>query len=292
MKHYFIQRDHIIKSIHEIKNSGVPVGKSTKKYLVEYQNNFYPPSYLISLANQHAGGSSSNLSQFEGEEEINTLLSELGFTVIDLCTLDTKTLENLNNQRIISLTKIHSNENCFKCKKIIKGILENIYGATEIDYSANLGTKPEDFINFKHYDKLNNIYELIQNYGGFSEFVTTTSLPACDFYILDHGRIIEFDESPHFNPLRRMTLENYPLDVKLDFEKEKWLRLCEKKSREDYNITDKDKQRAWFDTLKDFIPSMDIQEPRPLNNITRLYTSDFIWCSLNPDEFSKKKDSE
>ena len=48
--------NHIIQSIREINDSGVPEGKGSRKYLVEFQDNFYPPTYLISVANKIVNG--------------------------------------------------------------------------------------------------------------------------------------------------------------------------------------------------------------------------------------------
>ncbi|NPD89732.1 MAG: hypothetical protein HGN29_13555 [Asgard group archaeon] len=286
-----IEMIHIVQSINEIKDYGVPDGRGSKKYLVEYKNHYYPPEYVVSLSNKYISGETLDKSKLRDEDESNAILENLGFTIVDLCSLDTKTLEYLNNQNIVSLTKIHSSENCLKCKNIIKGILEHIYGKIKVDYHVTVGTKPEDFINTKYYDALKNIYELLQSFRGLNDFVQTTRLPTCNFYVINQGKIIEFDESTHFNQLRALTLKNYPEDVNLEFDKNKWLRLCEKTVSKDNNPNYRDEQRAWFDTLKDFLPSMDIQETKSIKSMTRLYTSDFVWCSLNPNEFSKKEHS-
>lgn len=267
---------HIIQSINEIKDYGVPDFRGSKKYLVEYQNHYYPPEYLVSLANKYASGEILDISGVRGRDECMVYLSNLGFKIVDLCSLDVKILGFLNKQNIVSLTKIHSSENCPKCKNIIKGILEHIYGTIQVDHCTNLSTRPDDFKNTEYYEALKNIYELLQDYRSVINFVKETKLPACDFYVTNQGKILEFDESHHFNQLRALTLRNYPEDVKLDYDKMKWLRLCEKKIEKGNELNNGDEQRAWFDTLKDFLPSLNIQETKPINSITRLYTSDFV----------------
>jgi len=46
-----INRGHIIKAIEEIKKVGIPTGRISRKFLREYNGEFYPPKYTISLAN-------------------------------------------------------------------------------------------------------------------------------------------------------------------------------------------------------------------------------------------------
>ena len=281
--------NHIIQSIREINNSGVPEGEGSRKYLVEFQDNFYPPTYLISVANKIVNGKILDISQYQTGEASVVFLKKLGFNIVDMCSLDARILKSLCKQNKIVLTEIHSSENCSECKNVLKGILEHIYGPIEIDYCTDLGTKPEDFQDSEYYEVLKNIYESLQSFRNLDNFVTSSKLPPCDFYVKNQRKIIEFDESPHFNQLRAITLKHYPENLKLDYDKMKWLKLCEKKTMKDSKINCGDEQRAWFDTLKDFIPSLNIETPEPINSVTRLYTSDFLWCSLIPNEFSNQE---
>ena len=43
-------------------------------------------------------------------------------------------------------------------------------------------------------------------------------------------------------------------------------------------IDRRDEQRAWYDTLRDLVPSIMGLQPT-----VRLYASDQVWCSLDPD---------
>jgi len=56
------------------------------------------------------------------------------------------------------------------------------------------------------------------------------------------------------------------------------MRLCEKINAKDNDPPYRDEQRAWYDTLRDFLPSI-----LGLNPTIRLYAKDFVWCSLNSD---------
>ncbi|MCD5409175.1 MAG: hypothetical protein LRZ87_00160 [Methanocellales archaeon] len=87
-----------------------------------------------------------------------------------------------------------------------------------------------------------------------------------------------FDESQHFTQPRKVTLNNYPADLKLGFDKERWIALCEKINAKDNNPPYRDEQRAWYDTLRDFLPSI-----RQLPPTIRLYSKNFRWCDLSPE---------
>ena len=109
-------------------------------------------------------------------------------------------------------------------------------------------------------------------------------MPNIDFYILDYQLNLEFDESQHFTNPRKIALERYPEELKLGFDRQRWIKLCEELDRRDNDPPYRDEQRAWYDTLRDFAPS--VLNHRPT---IRLYAKDHIWCKLDPD---KKEDQK
>ncbi|MCG3255714.1 MAG: hypothetical protein KAU62_06495, partial [Candidatus Heimdallarchaeota archaeon] len=223
-----LKKKHIIQAINEARNAGVPIGRGSKKYLLKHENDYFPTKYIISLANKYANGIILDRSLFSGGEESNNFLNNLGFKIIEVSSLTTISIKNLKKQNKISSTKIHTGENCSECKRVIKELLERIYGKIETNYRFSVGSKPEDFINNKYHEKLKEIFEFLQSFRGCKEFVKAKNLPHCDYYIPNQGIIIEFDESQHFTPLRALTLLNYPTDINLGFDKNKWIELCEK----------------------------------------------------------------
>lgn len=128
---------------------------------------------------------------------------------------------------------------------------------------------------------------MLQNYRGFKRFVRTKTLPRCDFFILNPGFILEFDESQHFTIPRKITLELYPENFKLGFNRERWIKLCKKINARDNDPPFRDEQRAWYDTLRDFLPAL-----LGLKPTVRLFVRDFVWCSLDPDNPSDVKKFE
>lgn len=113
---------------------------------------------------------------------------------------------------------------------------------------------------------------------GFKDFVKTKTLAPCDFWVPDPGFIVEFDESQHFTSPRKLALSGYLGDQPLGFSRERWIALCEQHNAKDDDPPYRDEQRAWYDTLRDFVPSL-----KGFGPTVRLYARDFAWCTLDAD---------
>ena len=272
-----IKREHVIKAIEEIKKNGIPIGRHSKKFLLEFNGKHYPPKYVISLANKYANGEILDPTRFSGGKETNDFLKNLGFNIIDV-SAQGKVTKSSKMKKERKLSKTHKGERCPKCKETIKRLLEKIYGRVEKNYKFNIGTHIQDFKGKPYYNKLREIHKVLQNHRGFKEFVKTETLPNCDFFVPNPGFIVEFDESQHFTLARKITLEKYPADLKLGFNREKWIRLCKKINAKDNNPAYRDEQRAWYDTLRDFLPAI-----LGLKPTVRIFAKDFVWCSLNSE---------
>ena len=177
--------------------------------------------------------------------------------------------------------KVHHNERCPNCKQTTAKLLEKIYGKVERNYKFEVGTRPNEYKDNAHYNKLNEIYDALQKFRGFEEFIKATSLPNCDFFIPDPGLIVEFDELQHFTLPRKIALERYPNELGLGFNRAKWMAMCSRIHAQDNNPPYRDEQRAWYDTLRNFLPAL-----KNLKPTVRLLARDFEWCSLNPEDAS------
>mgnify|MGYP001773470770 CR=1 FL=1 len=272
-----IKREHVIKAIEEIEKAGIREGRTSKKFLLEHNGKYYPPKYIISLANKYANGIELDSSEFSGGNETNSFLSALGFKIVKKQFMWEFTSKPLKEKRKQIHLKAKNDERCPKCKEAVGKLLGKIYGKVEQDFKFKVGTHPEEFKNTPYFEKLVEIYEALQNHRGFKEFVKAKTLPPCDFFVPNPGFIVEFDESQHFTPLREMTLDLYP-ELELGFDKRRWLTLCEQIKARDNNPPYRDEQRAWYDTLRDFLPAI-----KDLKPTVRLFAKDFVWCNLNPD---------
>jgi len=276
-----ILREHVLKAIEEVKRTGIPGGRGSKKFLVEFNGVCFPPKYVISLANRYANGEELSPSEFSGGTESNDFLKTLGFKVTEAKLPKRIAPAPLREHRETSFSIVRHDERCPKCKETIRKLLVRIYGKVEENYKFEVGTRLEDFRNTSCYDKLKEIYELLQNHRGFRDFVKAKTLPNCDFFIPSRGCIVEFDESQHFTLPRRIALKTYPDELELGFDREKWMTLCDKINARDNDPPYRDEQRAWYDALRDFLPPV-----RGLEPTVRLFARDFVWCSLNPDDTS------
>ena len=278
-----IDRKQVLKAIEEVKRTGVPKERNSKKFLMKFEDSYFPPKYVISLANKYANGEKLNPAGFSGGSESNNFLRALGFEILEANCLKRTALAPGYEIRK-NTSKVHHNERCPKCKQTIEKLLEKIYGKVERNYKFEAGTHPDDYLDAAGYDKLKEIYNTLQNCRGFGEFVKAASVLNCDFFIPNPGFIVEFDESQHFTFPRRIALERYPNDLKLGFNRAKWIASCDRINARDDNPPYRDEQRAWYDALRDFLPAV-----KGLKPTVRLFAKDFVWCSLNPDDASDVK---
>lgn len=177
------------------------------------------------------------------------------------------------------------NERCKECKERVFELLVKIYGTENVlqNHNLQLPNKVEEFQPNDLNPNLEKIFNKLQEYREHKEFVRSKKLPNVDYYIKNQF-ILEFDESQHFTKPRLIALENYSDKLSLDFEKKKWMELCEKLNKRDNDPPFRDEQRAWYDTLRDFAPIfLDIKPT------IRLFASDYVWCSLDAN---KKEDVE
>lgn len=110
------------------------------------------------------------------------------------------------------------------------------------------------------------------------DFVRTQNLPHCDYFVPNPGFLVEFDESQHFTQPRKLSLQKYPENLKVGFSVAQWAALCDAINAKDNDPPFRDEQRAWYDTLRDFLPEIKGLEPT-----VRLYSKGMQWCLLDPD---------
>lgn len=274
-----ISRAHIIRAIEEADLLGVPANRESRKYHLLYRNEHYPPKYIISLANKFANGEELSPEVFSGGRESNDFLKSLDFRIEGGQPNGKPTPQTKKPRRIPrpprTVTSGHD-ESCPQCKLAIEAMLQAIYGDVKVNYSFSVGTTPQAFSNQPYHEHLADIHRRLQEYRGHKRFVRTDTLRPCDLYVPNPGFVVEFDESQHFTAARRVALEGYPCDLQLGFDRTKWMALCDRIRAKDNKPSFRDEQRAWYDTLRDFLPT--VQEMQPT---VRLFARDFQWCSLD-----------
>jgi len=76
-----IKKEHILKAIEYIDKNGVPPGRGSTVFVLEYDGKRYPPKYVISIANKYANGEELDGQKFISHEA-NRVLSRLDFKIV------------------------------------------------------------------------------------------------------------------------------------------------------------------------------------------------------------------
>ena len=173
---------------------------------------------------------------------------------------------------------------CRACKERVRELLTAIYGHCHVNHSFSWPARPEDYQQTPIGAALQRIRAGLGDLRGHRDFVKTTLMPPCDFYVPIPPFILEFDESQHFTQARLTALSLYPDEVKLGFSLHRWQKLCREIDARDDEPIDRDERRAWYDTLRDLVPAL-----HGFNPTVRVFAGEFQWCSLDA---ASRKDRE
>ncbi len=77
-----IEKKDVLAALLQIDQRGVPKSKLSRIYFVRYNGKYYPPKYVISLANIMANGSDAPSVEYSGGAETNNFLVRLGFEIV------------------------------------------------------------------------------------------------------------------------------------------------------------------------------------------------------------------
>ena len=172
---------------------------------------------------------------------------------------------------------------CRACKERVRELLTVVYGACRVNHALPWSARPQDYGTSPLGTLLQRIQTALGDGRGHRDFVKSAQVPPCDFYISDPPFILEFDESQHFSHARLITLSLYPEAFKLGFPLARWRELCREINAVDDQPFDRDERRAWYDTLRDLLPSLHGFEPT-----VRLYAGEYPWCSLDASSDSDR----
>lgn len=280
-----ITKVDIEKAIWRIKRNGVPPGRQGRDYCLVVNGRHLPPKYTISLAHEIATGEALNSNLFSGGAESNNFLQRRGFKVVECncggsVQVGSRAAPASGSSERGRITSTRHSERCPECKQRIQKLLERIYGRCLQNHRFGWRTDLASYMETPIGTALKDVATVLQTYRGFDmrDFVRSSRLAGCDFWVPDPGFIVEFDESQHFTSTRKRALSVYADDEPLGFSAKRWVTLCEKHNAKDNDPPFRDEQRAWYDTLRDLVPSI-----KGLCPTVRLYARDRVWCSLDPD---------
>ena len=170
---------------------------------------------------------------------------------------------------------LHS-AHCRLCKQRVGEMLKAIYGGCQQNYSICWSASPRDYAKTPIGTTLERIQSSLENFRGHGDFIKSPLVPPCDYYVSAPPFILEFDENQHFSRPRLIALSLYPDDLKLGFSVADWRDLCYGLDARDDEPFDRDERRAWYDTLRDLVPTVYGLAPT-----ARLYGGAYPWCSLD-----------
>ncbi|MCH8568731.1 MAG: DUF3578 domain-containing protein [Balneolales bacterium] len=80
-----IQKEHLLAAVSHIKEKGIPSDAQSTYYDVLFENQRFPPKYLVSIANIYANGKELNRNTFKGGKntECFNLLNNNGFDIVE-----------------------------------------------------------------------------------------------------------------------------------------------------------------------------------------------------------------
>ena len=283
---------HIKEAIRLIIRDGMPPGRRSRGYCLATKGEHLSPKYTIALAHQVATGELLPSDRFSGGPESNEFLRRRGFVVTE-CDCRGSVGDGAGaavprpsvRRARTSLSKPHS-ERCHACKIRVGQLLERIYGACVRNHRFRWRTGLAAYAGTSIEPVLRDVAGALEGYRGYGvgTFVRTQMLAGCDYWVPDPGFIVEFDESQHFTSPRKLALAVYANGHHLGFPARRWLELCEQHDARDNAPPFRDEQRAWYDTLRDLVPSI-----KGLQPTVRLYASDQVWCSLDLDSNEDRK---
>lgn len=282
----FITKAHLVEAMRRVSREGVPPRRTGRDYCLVKDGRHFPPKYTIALAHQVAKGQGLRSDKFSGGSESNNFLKAHGFDIVECncggsCRAGSNTSPpDLSKKRTHITRPTRHSERCHECKIRVRDLLERIYGKCLKNHKFSWPAHLSSYEGTSIYSALRNVVAVLEKYRdfGFGEFVRAEKLASCDFWVPDPGFIVEFDESQHFTNPRKLALSAYPGDQPLGFSRERWITLCEQHNAKDDDPPYRDEQRAWYDTLRDFVPSL-----KGFGPTVRLYARDFAWCSLDAD---------
>lgn len=281
-----IKAEHLDKAICRIRRDGVPPHRKGRYYCLVKDHCHYPPKYTVALAHEIATGRFLDSNRFSGGAESNGFLRKRGYEITD-CNcggINYASPSPIHAGRLRKsksvIQKQNHNEHCPACKVRVRDLLERIYGECLVSHRFDWQTHLSSYTGTPIYSTLCKLALILEKYRGFAlkDFVKTDTLAACDFWVPDPGFILEFDERQHFTTPRKLTLHAYPDNLTLGFSGKQWISHCEQLEAKDNDPPFRDEQRAWYDALRDLLPST-----KGLQPTVRLYARDMVWCSLDPD---------
>ncbi len=271
-----ITKENVIKAIElfESKNELYPKPRNT--FLI-YDDKKYPAKHIRGLAYKIANNKEILKSEYSGGKETVTFFKKLGFAVeykkgISKKNKNTKG-KGCNKKR--KSKKLNSADQ----KNALQVLLQKNFGIIQVEKrfdwlkTPDMKNLPPEYIP---------IVSSLSNYRNQKGFKKSGYNLLCDIFLEEYKLIIEYDENQHFSEARKITLENYPDEIKLNYSKTDWIDYCAKINAKDNAPADRDEKRAFYDSVRD------IEAYKNNYRLIRIKHGEFDWKSDNADKELRK----
>jgi|GEM_PF-670455 len=231
----------------------------------------YPAKHIRGLAFEIANNREIKKSEFSGGEETASFFSKRGFDV-EYGGSKTNDSERLPKRKLTStspVNRVSDNQPAADSKRLSKPSMEvrrtkqlSVVGQKNAlqrllqIHCGHIETEKRfEWLRTPDQENLPNDYrpivDALLKYRGQSGFMKSRRPLLCDIYVENIKLIIEYDENQHFSAARKISLENYPNCLGLNFSKEVWISACERINAKDNNPIDRDEKRAFYDAVRD-----------------------------------------
>ncbi len=270
-----VKRKHIIKAIKLFESGSVSPTKSKSTFLL-HNNKEYPAKFIRGLAYEIANRKMLDKDDYSGGIETIRFFERLGFQVkyTKEKTIDVKPENNQKEQKQKTASR-----NVVSQKNALQILLQKQFGTIETEKNfewlktPNLNDLPLEY-------KI--IYSKLKKYRNQNKIFKPNIKLQCDMYFKEAGLIIEYDERQHFSEARKITLLNYPSNIKLNFSKKDWIETCEKFQAKDNYPENRDENRAFYDCVRD------IESQKNGYVLIRIKHGDYDWESDDAEIYIDK----
>lgn len=261
-----ITYEDVLKAI-EIFNRENPEYPEPKVTFLIHNKQKLPAKHIRGMAYKVAYGKEIKKSDFGGGMETVKFFERLGFEV----DYRGKSIRE-RKDNVVERQEINKEENKVEANKIENNHLEeNSIGKIKIPGKGVIEQKNAlqlllnkiykgDIVCEKTFPWLKSpkemkgsyidIFEGLKSYRGDSTFAKRNVTLRCDFVCESEKTIIEYDERQHFTEARRRALLSYK-DIKLDYDRELWIKACKDIQAKDNHPFNRDEARAYYDSIRD-----------------------------------------
>ncbi len=252
-----IKREHVLEAIE--KYLSVPMNHHpAKSAFLIYKDCKLPAKFILRLAFEIATGQMPHPETLTGGKASIRVLRGLGF---ENALYEKKNVVGGKRNEIKSARR-----------EGFRKALSKLWGHVEVEKKIKEISVP-DLKNRSIMDpNLQTILQKIEDHRKISIQGKKHWVLAFDFFLPRIGVAIEYDERQHFTPLRAAALRAYPSNIKLGFDKERWIRLSEEIRAGDNSPIYRDEQRAFYDSIRDILaPRMGLKP------VVRIFEEDVKW---------------